>query len=484
MIPISEENHIENNQKERLGDQIQTWAMSSLDTITRVAIIFGLIALIAAEVVLLSKGEINFGVAIACLPFGILGLLLLIGHFEYASVAILFSAAFIPFNLPTGRGSPIVASLLLSMGLVGLWVLRMMLIEKKITLKSSPVNLPTIGFVAITMVSLAWSNIFRDPSVSVPNIFIFVQLGAAGVMVMSPVVSLLVGNTITNGRQLKIIAVIMMLIGLIGLVENFLNINLYTVIVGLTSLWVVALAVSFTFFDQTMSKLIKIGLMVMAGLWVLWNLVLNLNWYAGWLPGIVALGVIAFFRSKRLLIVFTVLVLAYIAINYTVIAQNISFKQVNDGNTRMDAWLVNWNVTSQHLFFGTGPAGYAAYYMALDPNRAMATHNNYIDIISETGVTGLVLYLWLFGAFVWQGYRVVKRLKGRKDFYEALGISAFAGLIGCIVIMAFGDWLIPFAYTQTIAGYNYTVYSWIFMGTILALDNLIKENGILDKKNG
>jgi hypothetical protein len=36
--------------------------------------------------------------------------------------------------------------------------------------------------------------------------------------------------------------------------------------------------------------------------------------------------------------------------------------------------------------------------------------------------------------------------------------------------MGFGDWLLPFAYTQTISGYSYTVYSWLFMGTILALD--------------
>ncbi len=38
--------------------------------------------------------------------------------------------------------------------------------------------------------------------------------------------------------------------------------------------------------------------------------------------------------------------------------------------------------------------------------------------------------------------------------------------------MAFGDWLFPFAYTQTIEGFNYAVYNWLFMGVILALEHM------------
>ena len=59
---------------------------------------------------------------------------------------------------------------------------------------------------------------------------------------------------------------------------------------------------------------------------------------------------------------------------------------------------------------------------------------------------------------------------------EALSAAALGGTIGCLVIMAFGDWLLPFAYTQTISGFSYTVYSWLFMGTILALDVITSKN--------
>ncbi len=430
--------------------------------------------MIAGEVILVSKNKLDYSVALAFLPFVLIGLIILLEHFEYSPVILLATAAFVPLKLPTGTGSPLVASLALAIGLVILWILRMMVFERRLALKPSPANIPALGFMVVTLVSLVWGNVLMDPSIFISATFIFVQLGATSVMVISPAVTLLVGNLITSEKQLKIMVGIMLVVGVVGLVENFLNVNLFTIIGGLTSAWVVALSYGMALFNDKIKRLWKIPLLALVGLWFLWNLVLNINWYAGWLPGLVAVGVISFLRSKRLFLAFLVVLAIYIVISYTAIAENIAFKQTNDGDTRLAAWVMNWSVTSHHLLLGTGPAGYAAYYMTLFPNQAMATHNNYIDIIAETGIIGTFFYLWLFGGLVWQGYKVVRRLSGNRDFKEAMAIAAFGGLIGCIVIMAFGDWMLPFAYTQTIAGFNYTVYSWLFIGTLLALDHMTR----------
>jgi O-antigen ligase len=466
---------VENNSGSGGWEKLQFRVNLALGTIPRLTILVGLIVLVAAEVFLVSSNHFPYAVAVAFVPFLIIGFSLLLHHFDYSLVVLLATAAFIPLKLPTGTGSPLVASLVLAIVLVVLWVLRMMVIERRVALKPSLVNRPALGFMVVTLVSLVWGNILMDPSVSVPATFIFVQVGAASVMVISPAISLMVGNLITSERQLKLMVGIMLLVGVIGLAENFLNVNLFTVIGGLTSAWVVALAFGLALFNDQIKRRWKWLLFVLVGLWFLWNLVLNINWYAGWLPGLVAVGVIAFQHSKRLFLFFLVLLVVYVAINYAPIMQNIGFKQTNDGDTRLAAWTMNWTVTSQHLLLGTGPAGYAAYYMSLFPNQAMATHNNYIDVLSETGVIGSFFYLWLFGSFAWLGLKVVRRLRGRRDFKEALAVSAFAGLIGCIVIMAFGDWMLPFAYTQTIAGFNYTIYSWLFIGTLLALDHMTRE---------
>jgi hypothetical protein len=66
-------------------------------------------------------------------------------------------------------------------------------------------------------------------------------------------------------------------------------------------------------------------------------------------------------------------------------------------------------------------------------------------------------------------------LQGRRDFSEALANIAFGGTVACIVMMIFGDWLFPFVYTQTIAGFDYIVYSWLFMGAIVVLDRLTAD---------
>jgi len=167
-----------------------------------------------------------------------------------------------------------------------------------------------------------------------------------------------------------------------------------------------------------------------------------------------------------------VLLALYVVLDLKVIEGWLGSESQISGVTRFDAWIINWKITKDHFLFGTGPAGYAAYYMTYFPNEGMATHSNYIDIFSETGLVGSIFYLSIFVILIWRGLVVYSRLRGRRDFLEAIAVAALGGTAGCIIVMAFGDWLLPFAYTQTIMGYSYTIYSWLFMGLILSLDRM------------
>ena len=53
--------------------------------------------------------------------------------------------------------------------------------------------------------------------------------------------------------------------------------------------------------------------------------------------------------------------------------------------------------------------------------------------------------------------------------------AALAGTVGCVMAMFIGDWMFPFAYTQTIAGFDYIVYSWMLMGIIPVLDRMARS---------
>jgi O-antigen ligase len=212
----------------------------------------------------------------------------------------------------------------------------------------------------------------------------------------------------------------------------------------------------------------------MAVLYVIWGLILHTSWLAGWLPGLVVLAVIIWQYSRRAVALMLVGVLIFAVVNFREFEKAFAAEEEESGGTRLAAWTQNWRITQDHLLFGTGPAGYAAYYMSYFPTDAMATHSNYIDMLSQNGIFGLTPLLIFFGGLARIGYRLTRRLRRRGDFVEGLANASFAGTIGCIVAMAFGDWVFPFAYTQTIAGFDYAVYSFLFMGATLVLDRLTK----------
>jgi O-antigen ligase len=153
-----------------------------------------------------------------------------------------------------------------------------------------------------------------------------------------------------------------------------------------------------------------------------------------------------------------------------------------DSTTSRDKlWSQAFKVAAINPILGTGPAGYANYYMTYYRDLALSTHNNYLDMLLQYGLLGL-------GAFIWLGLSIIKELKNfiklhpAGSFEKAFTIGAFAGAIGLFPAMWLGDWLIPFAYNQTISGFNYTSYSWLFIGLALALGYKAREKRLVDEK--
>ncbi len=401
------------------------------------------------------------------------GLQFILKRPSLAPLIILVAAAFLPISIPTGTGSNVVDSLLLTMFFVGMWILRMLTVEKRFRLAPSPVNKPLLGFMAVVVLSLLWSNAYRDPLVTIWRTFPVVQFASAAVLLLLPGAFLLVANYINNVNSLKAMVALMLFGGAVGLIKRYVLASLPVNVEGLFTMWIITLATGLAFFNRKLSWAQRGLLLAMAGGFIYWGFRLHIDWLAGWLPGFVALGALSFMYSKKLFVILVILLLALVVIKSDFYLGTVLQNEDNQsGATRLAAWQVNWSITGQHVLLGTGPAGYAAYYMSYFPNNAMATHSNYIDILAQTGVVGLSLCVWFFLALAWQGYKLCLRLRGRGDFLEGLANAAFAGTASCIVAMAFGDWLFPFAYTQTIAGFDYAVYSWLFMGVIPVIDRL------------
>jgi len=420
----------------------------------------------------------------------VLGVVVLIQRLELGLFAILLAGVFVEYSLPTGTSSRIGFGLVISVACVGLWILRMAVLDKRLTIISAPTNRPLLAFIATVAISWFWGYAFRDPLV-VELGHPLVSVAAGIVMMLLPACYLLAANTISSIRWLEALVWALLAAGLpvvvldlgawFGLApaeallrfigqNRLVDLNSH----GLLSMWCLAFSLALTLFSSRLSIATRGVLLLYALAWAYWGYPVHATWLSGWVPAYLVALVIVFLRSKRLFLVLVTVVLLVVGQDYY--ATHLQAETEISGLTRLQAYSVNWRITGKHLLFGTGPAGYASYYMSYFPDEAMATHSNYVDIVAQTGIAGSVFFLWFLGAQACGSYRMRRALQGRGDLAESLAVAVVAGTVGCAVAMALGDWLFPFAYTQSISGFDLAVISWVFMGTIWGLS----QQAVLD----
>ncbi len=443
--------------------------------VIRVGIPLLLFVIVAVEAFLLGNEEYIYAAALVGLPVLIVAVEFAMRNQKHFPIMVLFTALFIPLSFSTGRSTPLVLSLVLATGFTFLWIFQM-LADRKFRIRATPINSPLYLFAISVVISLIWGMIFRDPAMFVWGSFPLVQIASTLLIIMSLAVVLLTGNLVTNEKQLNWLVRILLVAGVFGLLDNFLTfIKLPVNTRGLFAMWVVAISISLAFFNKKLTARVRILLFLLAFSWFFWGYGLNIAWLAGWVPLIAVFLIVSSFRSPKLAIAVMIMMIIFVAVSWEYLSEVINLENRISGTTRLTAWGMNWRITKDHLLFGTGPAGYAIYYMTYFPNQAMATHNNYLDMLAQTGIVGFTFMMWFFGRLVWMGWKVLLRLRGRGDFLEAMAAACLAGTLGGLMMMLFGDWLFPFAYTQTIAGFDYSVFNWIFMGAILSLDKLTAE---------
>ncbi len=111
--------------------------------------------------------------------------------------------------------------------------------------------------------------------------------------------------------------------------------------------------------------------------------------------------------------------------------------KVDDANfaivERMAHWQAAGEMFADHPFLGVGIGNYAAVYPAYALPRWSDplghAHNYYLNVAAETGLLGLLAYLVLWGAALWQGWRALRAATG-------VWHSLAAGLLGMIVALS------------------------------------------------
>ncbi len=446
-------------------------------------IIFGLWGLslfvgrLIGKMFVIRKPELLIAATVA--PAALL-ILYRLGRYEYGILSILLVAGLVRVRLPTGTQSEIVLSLLVSAGVVGAWLLQMLVIDKKLSLKPSPINRPFLAFISVAIVAYIWSNLFRDPLVRSWGSFPLVQLAALVVIILLPAVALLVANKVEEVKWLKWMVWIFIGLGAVSLISYHFGLPVKRMFNtrGIFPTWLAALAYGLALFDDDLPWWVRGLLLGLLGAWIHWTFVKGILWLSGWMPLGVACVVITFKRSKKLFVVAVIGGLIFLGVNFNYYYERIYLDSQEEGDfSRLELWQTNLDHVSKHPIFGSGPAGYAVYYMTYHPENARSTHNNFFDMLAQTGIVGFVILLWMLTTLVRTGNRTTRTLRGRRNFEEAFANATLGGSIGAIFSMMLGDWVLPFAYNQTIVGFDHSVYTWLFLGGMVSLYRITQAGG-------
>ncbi len=424
----------------------------------------------------------------------ILGLILVIGvvlvflHKPPLGITALIPASLIiPFSIGTGTNTSINITVILLTALIGLWLLDMVVRQRHLRLVRSSTVLPLLLFILVAIMSFGFGQLPWFSSVS--HAPLRAQLGGLAIFLLSAGAFLLVACQVNELTWLQRLTWLFLAIGgiiavgrLIPVVGGFTGLIVQRGADGsLFWIWLVALALSQAVFNQqldTRSRLLLIGI-VLSVFYI--NMFQGRRWSSGWIPPLVSAVVILWAASPRLglLAVFGASLVA--AQNWQSVT---NFVMVGDNQyslmTRLEAWQIVAGIVGVNPILGLGPANYY-WYAPLFPimgySVSFSSHNNFVDIVAQTGLLGLACFVW----FAWELGRLGWQLRARVPvgFPQAYVYGALGGLVGTLAAGMFGDWVLPFVYNIGLKGFRASALGWLFMGGLVALGQMTRSS-----KNG
>ncbi len=355
-----------------------------------------------------------------------------------------------------------------------LWFVKMVVANRKISVRPSAANWPAVFFIVMALISFVWSTVFVDYQVRYLYEAKFLpRLMTIIVMIISPLTTLLYANHLRSERAFRWIVWWFLAVASIFWIRFFIAWPRKSIIDtgGQFSAFVCALALGQLLFNHRLPWYIKLLLLWIIGIWMYIQIQLGITWLSGWLPVVVAIVLVTLFYSRKLALVFVLVGIVYLWLTSDIFSANLERENQESGVTRTAAWEQALDVTVDHLFLGTGPAGYHYYltaYGIYDTGIAQLSHNNYVDILSQTGILGLIAYatFWIgVGIMAWK----LLWTPMPTDFLRGLKAAVLAAYPVTLLSMMLGDWVIPFPYTQTLAGIDHTIWHWMMAGILMAL---------------
>jgi len=235
--------------------------------------------------------------------------------------------------------------------------------------------------------------------------------------------------------------------------------------------WTIALAFAQAVENGRLALAQRFVLLVLVAVLLWTGLAESRGWLAGWVPALAALVLIVLRTRPRLAVA---LVIAIGGVFLWKPDRLIGLVMAGDNTyslaTRLEAAGILLRIASLRPLFGLGPANYypaTAAYEIRGYAVNFSSHNNYIDLLAQTGIVGLVLFLAVFALALWRTWKMVALAEDGMP--RAFALGALGGLGGTLVAALLGDWVVPFVYNLTLSQLSSSTFAWLFLGCALAL---------------
>ncbi|HQZ69994.1 MAG TPA: O-antigen ligase family protein [Anaerolineae bacterium] len=430
---------------------------------------------------------------------GLVALWLLLRHPRLALPGMVLMMGIVPLEFKTGTGSGI-NSVIAGLGILGVLFLLRMLLDGRIALQPTEANGPWMALIASGVLSLVASAALWNPWVVVKQNFVWVQLGQLSVFGLSAVAFWLLANSRYGRDELNwILRVFMVLIALKVTAWFVPGMSIISRLVNwdgpVWRIWAVALAIGFALYHEGLSNERRLCLAAVVPIVLAGPLLISQEvaweyqaWASGWLPATIALvTILAFWLNSRLrwgvIGPYVFGAGAALLVLYKVLG--ITGEERFSMDTRAIAWRGLVQLLKGNWLLGLGPASYWHYWKGvfgaisyMDPRTGylhytydptVNMHNNYLDILGQMGVVGVVIVLWLFAMLFRQALRVFGA--EQPGFVKAYAVACAGGLMGMAAAGMLGDWFLPFVYNIGFRGFKDSYLGWLLLGGLTLLEH-------------
>jgi hypothetical protein len=457
------------------------WLNQHLRRWLKVIIILGLLLVSVLIAFVGSTGSALALLMILALPIGV-GVFLLFLRWPPLGLLAMIGSVVIPLSGPSNSN----ATFGLAGLLVAIWIVDMMVRQRRIQLVSSLPMLPLIIFCVVAVLAFAVGQLpyytFAAPAP------LGAQIGALSLFILSAGVFLLPAHQIRDIRWLEwmvwlflavaAVYIVGLLVGPIGRYTGYIY-NIQST-GSIFWVWLAALSFSQAVFNKKLHLYwrLAIGGLFLSSMYASVSDDYMWSWNSGWVPAFAAVAGTLWAFVPQLGIVGVVAGLLGGVVQFQRLYDMV---MVGDNTyslgTRVDAWIIVWNIAKINPILGLGPANYRSY-TPLFPIRGWAvefnSHSQYVDLIAQTGLLGLACFLWFFGAAGWLGWQLRTRVP--EGFPRAYVYGAIGGVIGTLVSAVFGDWVIPFFYNVNVGGFRSSMLSWLFLGGLVAIQQIYSNS--------